>query len=809
MGTISFVVASALACVTFPSEPVHAQPGECEPNWVATFGPLPGANLGIHAMAVFDDGKGAALYAGGDFTIVGGVHANRIAKWNGSDFEPLEKGVNETISSMIVFDDGSGPALYAGGLFTQAGGNPASHIAKWNGTTWSQVGGGVTGGPSDVYIESMIVFDDGNGPALYVGGIFGAAGGIPCANIARWDGNAWSPVESGFPNQAVRSLAVYNDGSGDALYAGGSQNFLKRWNGVSWLTVGGGVNSHVFALEVFDDGTGQGPALYAGGAFTIAGGVQANRIAKWNGNSWSAVGDGFSPTGNGWVYELQVFNDGTGSALYAGGGFITSGKTVVNGIAKWDGAGWTPLGTGANIGVNTLCGFDDGKGFGSVLYAGGAFTEIGNVAVNRIAKWDGASWNALENGLNNEVNALAISPASGAEFGNVLYVGGRFDGAGKVSMKNIGRWDGTKWSALGSGVNQNVFALLTVNENGKEVVYAGGGFNAAGEVTANHIARWDGKSWSALGNGVDSTVFALAHYDDQSGNGSELYAGVYSATAVAKWDGENWSQLASGFNGYVNTLKVYDDGLGDGPCLYAAGRFNSSGSQIVNNIARWDGSEWYPVGGGLTYPPNAEARALAVFDDGNGNALYAAGSFYFAGGNPAMGIAKWDGRKWSALSAGTSQIYALSPFHDGSKNQLCVAGFFSQIGGMPMSSIALWDGSSWSALGSGLNGVFAITAADARTPQSVPVLYAGGLFPISPAGDSFIAAWHGCPDVSTIVGDITGDGVVNVNDLMAAIDSWGACGMPCPADVAPPGPPMGDGVVNVLDLLMVINNWEE
>ncbi|MFH0983162.1 MAG: hypothetical protein V2A79_16705, partial [Planctomycetota bacterium] len=49
-----------------------------------------------------------------------------------------------------------------------------------------------------------------------------------------------------------------------------------------------GMNDYVWALTVFDDGTG--PALYAGGGFTTAGGVSANYIAKWNGTQWSALG---------------------------------------------------------------------------------------------------------------------------------------------------------------------------------------------------------------------------------------------------------------------------------------------------------------------------------------------------------------------------------------------------------------------------------------------------------------------------------------------------------------------------------------
>ena len=57
-------------------------------------------------------------------------------------------------------------------------------------------------------------------------------------------------------------------------------------------------------------------------------------------------------------------------------------------------------------------------------------------------------------------------------------------------------------------------------------------------------------------------------------------------------------------------------------------------------------------------------------------------------------------------------------------------------------------------------------------------------------------------------GDINGDNLVNVADLLAVINAWGTCPgspQPCPADIAPS--PNGDGVVNIQDLLMIINNW--
>lgn len=37
----------------------------------------------------------------------------------------------------------------------------------------------------------------------------------------------------------------------------------------------------VATLAEFDDGLGDGPALYAGGRSSLAGGLAANHIAKW------------------------------------------------------------------------------------------------------------------------------------------------------------------------------------------------------------------------------------------------------------------------------------------------------------------------------------------------------------------------------------------------------------------------------------------------------------------------------------------------------------------------------------------------
>jgi hypothetical protein len=94
------------------------------PSWLPTFGGLPGTDERVSALTVFDDGTGPALYAAGTFTIAGGVAANRVARWDGSQWTALGVGTDDHVLALATFDDGRGTALYAGGEFTTAGGSP-------------------------------------------------------------------------------------------------------------------------------------------------------------------------------------------------------------------------------------------------------------------------------------------------------------------------------------------------------------------------------------------------------------------------------------------------------------------------------------------------------------------------------------------------------------------------------------------------------------------------------------------------------------------------------------------------------------
>jgi len=623
--------------------------------------------------------SGGELYAGGSFTEAGGNPARGIARWDGKEWHSLGIGDQNGVSPASVFSLAvSDSDVYVGGQFIQAGGQPANRVARWDGSEWHSLG---TGGQNGVNNRVWALAVSGND--VYVGGAFGEAGGQSANRVARWNGNEWQPLESGGQN-GVNGTVYALAASASDVYVGGrfteaggeSAIALARWDGSAWhaLESGGqnGVNSVVRVLTV------SGSNLYVGGQFVQAGGQRAYRVARWDGDQWHALGsdqqnglDGVSRNGGINVRALAVSE----IDVFVGGAFDEAGAQSANNVARWNGADWDALEiTGGQNGLNNIV--SAVAVLGADLYVGGRFTEAGGQRANFIARWDGTDWHALEsggqNGVNNWVNALAVS-------GSDLYVGGFFSQAGGKQTTRVARWDGTDWHALGSSEqNGTDFFVNALVVSGSDV-YVAGAFTRAGGQAANNIARWDGSQWHTLGsgeqNGVNFDVNALA------ASGGELYvggkftaAGGQPALYVARWDGNAWHGLGSGVSGIdpvVRALTV------SGSDVYVGGEFLGAGGQLANNIARWDGSAWHALesggqtGIGSLVDINISVRALATSSSG----VYVGGAFTEAGGQPINFVSNWDGSGWSSLGDGAAKGV------NQSVNALAVAGPVIHVGG--------------------------------------------------------------------------------------------------------------------------------
>ncbi|MBK7878225.1 MAG: hypothetical protein IPJ77_21425 [Planctomycetes bacterium] len=91
-------------------------------------------------------------------------------------------------------------------------------------------------------------------------------------------------------------------------------------------------------------------------------------------------------------------------------------------------------------------------------------------------------------------------------------------------------------------------------------------------------------------------------------------------------------------------VEGFDDGV-NGPSLFAFGYFVLGGaSAFLNGAARWDGTQWRPLGAGVSTGPlgGATVTNAAVFSrPGAPSELCIAGDFATVGGAPALYAAAW------------------------------------------------------------------------------------------------------------------------------------------------------------------------
>lgn len=349
-----------------------------------------------------------------------------------------------------------------------------------------------------------------------------------------------------------------------------------------WSALGEGTNSTVRVLAL--DKTGR---LYAGGDFTMADGIVANRIARWDGSAWSA----FNSDSDLSITGIAVDDAGN---LYVGGWIAFPDGHSGTGVARWNGSDWERVGD-LEGSIASLALDEHGN-----LFAGTASSANGEA---RVMKWDGESWTQIGGYFTGGLYGPACNALAFDSHGNI-YAGGTFTAVEEHPAGFVARWDGSAWEALGDGLSSESMAapgVQTLVLDAADVLYAGGDFNKAAGAPANQVARWDGTAWSPVGDGLPGLIGALTI--DPAGT---LYAGgiftissgIGISTGIARWNGSGWEGLAnqignSGVIGAgVEALITDPDGN-----LYLGGHFLSVGALPgfgdnvpANHIAMWSGA---------------------------------------------------------------------------------------------------------------------------------------------------------------------------------------------------------------------------
>ncbi|MBP9884234.1 MAG: T9SS type A sorting domain-containing protein [Chitinophagales bacterium] len=322
-----------------------------------------------------------------------------------------------------------------------------------------------------------------------------------------------------------------------------------------------------------------------------------------NAQTWSSLGTGVPD----WTYSVGTFN----GELYAG---------TATGILKFNGASWEVVGEGLLGEVDAIAVYN------GELIAAGKFVMAGTKVVNFIARWNGTTWKEMAGGMDNTVTSLVV-------YNGKLIAGGYFTHA-EVSAKYIAQWDGSHWTALGSGMGGTEGQVMALAVYGNDLV-ATGFFTKAGGVAAKYIAKWNGTTWSPIGTGLGYIGYSLTAYNGNLVAGGLFYsAGGVSVNKIAMWNGSTWSALGNGLDGgvygYVMALTTY------GGDLIAGGIYTTADNQPAANIAKWDGTVWTPL---ATYMGSG-GTVQAVFGLTNyAGSIVAGGIFYSVDGTGANNVA--------------------------------------------------------------------------------------------------------------------------------------------------------------------------
>ncbi len=314
-------------------------------------------------------------------------------------------------------------------------------------------------------------------------------------------------------------------------------------------------------------------------------------IQYWNGSEWEII----TPLNRGFGIPY-VFHDGERTRLVASSTRRATTGDRQRRIDAWDGESWTTITDAEYNMISVTFTTWNHDGVPKLVVSG-----LGSPAAEKfMGIWDGSDWTYFS-GQSYE-NRLPAGAVTAASYGGVeyLYAAGNLMSIDGVNVQRIARYDGVSWEPVQGGVNGEARQMVTMRSmsGGDDTIVLNGDFDRIigdSEIEVSGMAVYDGDSWSKIEPELDGAALRLRRmlvYETRQGH--VLFAagqpdmdprGILNS--IGAWDGENWFQLDNGIGGgpaEVWSMDIFQES--GGPVLYVMGFFNRAGDIGVDGFAR-------------------------------------------------------------------------------------------------------------------------------------------------------------------------------------------------------------------------------
>ncbi|HVZ95176.1 MAG TPA: hypothetical protein VG797_11770 [Phycisphaerales bacterium] len=781
----------------------NAMAGEHSCGWSDEF-VIAGLNTGGYSLATLPAGEGGGIMVGGGFRAAGSVPAQNVAVWDAGKWHAVPGAPAPALGCDSIYSVGSvrlnGEQVVLAKI--RGAGEDCWRVALaiWDHGSWRYLGGLLGDGYSDL---AWCSHDDGTDERLYAGGDF--FGSFP-SDVVRLDGNSWIPVgnlPSYFGIVGLGSMRVNDQNL--LLAAGwferggaGADCGLASWNGSVWSLLDIRATQEPLDFAVVQAGSARG--AYLSGKFVIEG--EPFQVIRYDGEHFEGI-----PGADSYEVFLETLDIDGQERLYAFGAFTSIGGVAADHIAWWDGESWHALSTpGQDDPLASVRAVTCWPGpAGDRLVATGIFGQLGGVRADNIAMYENGNWHPFGEVRNGIAGELFTAVTIGKGLSSRLYCSGVFSAAGEAISPFMASYSGSAWEPVRAASDHGYYSWFFRADTGNGPrLHLIGTFDPPSPFAYVSLLRLNEDGWEPVsldGAGAiggypvpvattddDERFFLPTYIAEEEGDGryevSEFNHGVWRNLGLPRMSTP----------GALLHRTAWLDDQPDGGLF--VNRFVFDPQTHQGRVERWNGTEW----SSFLLPPYWNASGLTAVRSGPARGLYTIGAgFLPEATTPA--VLRWNGAGVTPLDV-----------HDGPTPMECGGnGAALDLGDGEMLyvyarfaipdraetpwAVARWNGSSWRLLAEGPDqyGVYDFAAFQGRLVAIGDLTGSPGNFTGALGMIDCVA--RPCPC------DIDGDGAVGLSDLVRIVTHWDRLDIGAAEDID------GDGVSRLRDIAALIANW--